>query len=418
MGHLAAKDYYRKLGKKIDGLTMRVPWNDTLYAILKELYSHEEAEVVAKMPYGLSTLDQIIQATHYDKTKLQSILDGLCAKGLVMDIWFGGKYHYAVSPMIVGVFEFTMMRTKGELNTKEWARLFHEYLGGNDIFHANFGKGQKVSPLRALPHEETLAESEYVEILDYEKASAIIDQSKNFSIGICSCRHEKLHAGVKTCDIPLETCSTFGNAAEYMVKYGFGKAVTKSEMFDNIARSKEMGLVLCADNVKKDISFICHCCGCCCNVLLGISKFGYPNTVVTSNYIANSDKDICTECGTCAETCPIKAISMTPNGNPEVDEAICLGCGVCGLKCPSGAMKLKKRQQKVLHPEDTFQRVILQSLERGTLQNLLFSDTQRTSHKFLRTFVGAFLKVPPVKKALIGDKFRSSFLEFMQKGAR
>jgi hypothetical protein len=34
---------------------MRTPWNDKLYAVLKELYSAEEADVVVRMPYGLSS---------------------------------------------------------------------------------------------------------------------------------------------------------------------------------------------------------------------------------------------------------------------------------------------------------------------------------------------------------------------------
>ena len=37
MGHLVDKDIYRKLGKKIDNRTLRAPWNDTLFAILKEI---------------------------------------------------------------------------------------------------------------------------------------------------------------------------------------------------------------------------------------------------------------------------------------------------------------------------------------------------------------------------------------------
>ena len=35
MAHINAKDIYRQLGKKIDGLPTRVPWNETLYEILK-----------------------------------------------------------------------------------------------------------------------------------------------------------------------------------------------------------------------------------------------------------------------------------------------------------------------------------------------------------------------------------------------
>jgi len=59
MGHLAGKDVYRKLGRKIDGLTVRVPWNETLHSILHALYSTEEADLVVRMPFGLATTGQI-----------------------------------------------------------------------------------------------------------------------------------------------------------------------------------------------------------------------------------------------------------------------------------------------------------------------------------------------------------------------
>jgi len=51
MRHIVGKDVlYRKLGRKIDGLTVRVPWNETLHEILKELYITEEADLIIKMP--------------------------------------------------------------------------------------------------------------------------------------------------------------------------------------------------------------------------------------------------------------------------------------------------------------------------------------------------------------------------------
>jgi len=244
MGHMIGKDVYRKLGKKIDNLTMRAPWNKTFHAILKELYSREEADVLVRMPYGLSNFERIQKITRYDASRLHEILNGLCSKGLVMDIWLGKEYYYTPSPIIIGIFEFTMMRTGENLNTKEWARLFHNYMQGDDsFFAANFKKGKKVSPLRALPHEETIEASDYTEVLDYEKAGAIIDGADKFSIGICSCRHEKLHIGEKGCDVPLETCSSFGIAADYMIRHNFAKEVSKTEMLENLARSKEMGLL-------------------------------------------------------------------------------------------------------------------------------------------------------------------------------
>jgi Pyruvate/2-oxoacid:ferredoxin oxidoreductase delta subunit len=418
MGHLVGKNIHRKLGRKIDGLLVRVPWNGALYEILKELYTSDEAEVAVKMPYGLATFDQVARATGFENDKLRKILENLCAKGLVMDIWIGDGYRYMLSPLVIGIFEFTMMRTGENLETKKWAGLFHSYMSDNKAFYkANFGAGQRISPLRAIPYEESLDKSEHVEILDYEKASAIIEQGKAFAIGICSCRHEKLHVGHKTCAVPLETCSTIGISARYMTSHGFARKVSKTEMLENIARSKEMGLVLCADNVRKDVSFICHCCGCCCNVLLGISKFGYPNTVVTSSFIIKRDDALCVECGECAESCPVNAIRPVAGKSPDIDESFCLGCGVCASKCATGALRLVKRKQKVLHPADTFERVILQCLERGNLQNLLFSDINRIDHKFMRAFLGAFLRLTPVKRTLMGDTMRSSFLEFMRKGS-
>ena len=418
MGHLVGKDVYRRLGRKIDGLTVHAPWNEALHSILRSLYSTEEADLVVRMPFGLATIDRIEKGSGLNRPDLERILESLCAKGLLMDIWIRGEYHYMISPMVIGIFEFTMMRSDGDPRMREWANLFHAYLESpNTFYSANFDRGKRVSPLRTLPHEEAIDSSEYVEVLDYEKASALVEDAKTFCIGLCSCRHEKLHAGLKECDVPLETCSTLGPATEYMTRRNLGRAVSRSEMVDNLARSKDLGLVLLADNVRKDVSFICHCCGCCCNVLLGVSKFGYPNTVVTSSLIAHREADTCSECGTCADACPINAIEVDNGDAPEIDDSVCIGCGVCATRCPTGAMTLVKRAQRVLHPETTIQRVILQCLERGTLQNQMFPDPQSVTHAFMRAFVGAFLKLPPVKRALMSDGLRSRFLATMQRNA-
>jgi len=207
MGHLIGKDLFRKLGRKIDGMEMRAPWNDQLHALLKELYCEEEADVVVKMPYVLSSLAEIEKISGYEKTTLRRILDGLTAKGLVIDVWIDNDYYYLPAPMMVGIFEFTMMRLGPNATPKQWARLFHEYLDEDDSFRAaNFGHNEQISIMRALPHEEAIQTSEYFEVLDYEKVSALIAEANRFSIGLCSCRHEKLHIGEKSCEVPLETC--------------------------------------------------------------------------------------------------------------------------------------------------------------------------------------------------------------------
>lgn len=426
MGHIDSKGIFRKLGQKIDHLPMRAPWNETFYELLKKLYSEKEADVVVKMPYGLSDLNRIARVTKYESSELQKILEGLCSKGLVMDLWANDEYHYTPSPMMIGIFEFTMMRTGQSVDSKGLAHLFNQYLNANNgaLYAMNAREGNKVSVIRALPHLEAINSSEYMEVLDYEKATSIIESSEKFSVGICSCRHEKLHIGEKTCDVRLEKCSSFNQGADYLIRHNLAKEVSKSEMIENLAESIEMKLVLCADNIKRNVTFLCHCCKDCCNALAGISKFGYPNTVVTSSFIAKNDPGTCVGCGKCAEVCPIDAIKMIPIDQPQtkkkkdaiIDTSICLGCGVCALSCNKVAVTLVKREKRVLHPETTFERVILQSLERGTLQNQIFDNPQSITQKFMRGFVGGFLRLPPVKAALMSDLLRSSFLNAMANG--
>ena len=429
MAHLVGKDIYRELGRKLDGMEMRTPWNDTLRAILTELYTAEAAEILVRMPNGLSTFAEIERATGVKETALRRLLDALTAKGLVVDLWVQGEYRYAPSPMVVGIFEFTMMRMGPNAKSKEWARLFHEYLSVDGSFlEANFGRGERFSFIRALPYEETIEDQEHVEVLDYEKASSLIAEADTFSVGLCSCRHEKLHLGEKRCAAPLESCTQFGYAADFMIRNQLAREVDRSEMEELFARSRELGLVLAADNVQKGMKFVCHCCGCCCNVLLAVSRYGYPNAIVTSSYRAEIGEEECIGCGRCVKACPIAAIATDPAESPQaegarpkvpvVDGALCLGCGVCALKCHTGACRLAPRGQRVIPPETTFERVMLQCLEKGTLQNQLFADPQGIGEKFLRAFVGAFLNLTPVRQALLSDRLRSRFLQVMREGAR
>ena len=426
MGHLAGKDVFSALGQKLDSLQVRTPNDQALRAILAELYTAREAEVVAAMPSTFSSTARISRLTDIAEAELEPVLEGLCQKGLILDVWFERDriYRYLPSPFVIGVFELTMMRTAPDDDHRRRARLFHDYMGS--FLAANFADGQQVSVARTLPHEGARPAGSHVEILDYERASALVEQASKFAVGACSCRHEKHHLGTKECDIPIESCTTLGHAADFVIRRGLSREIDRAQMKDRIAQSREQGLVLNADNVQQQATFICHCCSCCCNLLLGIRRSGYPNTVVSASVCARPDPAKCNGCGQCVAACPIEAIELrrpTEDASrklarPRVDEAVCLGCGVCVVRCSTGAMGLDQRQRRVFHPATTFERVMLMSLERGNLQDQLLDNPNSKTEAFGRALLGGFLRLRPVKRALVSDALRSRFLQSLVGAAR
>lgn len=203
MGHRVGKDIYRQLATRLDQAPMRTPWSPVFHELITSLYTPEEAKLIICLPYRPASLERIAALTGIQRMELQRRLESLCGKGLVIDIWDGSQYLYMVSPLVIGFFEFTMMRVGPELPLPRWAELFQGYMfGGREFLEANFGDGQQVSVMRALPHEEALGEQ--VEILDYERAAGLIENHSVFSLGLCSCRHEKHHLGHPACRVPMK----------------------------------------------------------------------------------------------------------------------------------------------------------------------------------------------------------------------
>ena len=48
--------------------------------------------------------------------------------------------------------------------------------------------------------------------------------------------------------------------------------------------------------------------------------------------------DSCLSCGSCADQCPVGAISEG-DGKYVIDADACLSCGACADQCPAGAIE-------------------------------------------------------------------------------
>lgn len=290
-------------------------------------------------------------------------------KGLVLELPLQDGTYYMLAPMMIGFFEFTFMRVREEIDMKELAELFTLYLETPGVYEEFFGGNTKL--IRSLVYESVIPAMVDTEVLDYERASQIIRDSGGGALSMCACRHRASHLG-KTCEAggPMEdVCTTLGAAGQWMVSRGMARPATVDELLRVLDQTTKLGLVHIVDNILTQPTVICHCCGCCCVALhSSIGKEELP--AQPSNFIPSFDRDSCVGCGTCADSCQIKIITMCVDGSGVVPEFIkgkCLGCGVCAASCPSGAITMSRRPEIYVPPENKTELLARIAKERGKI---------------------------------------------------
>ena len=429
MGHIVNPDReYRLLQQRLDRNVTGAPESPVFTKILKLLFSPEEAEFARKLPGKPLSLEILSQKLGIPPDELGDKLTDMARRGLVVDFSVRGRRYVVLAPVVIGFYEFTFMRTRDQMPMAELARLFDQYMKQDDRFARSVFQGE-IQIGRSLVREEALPEGDHTEILDWERASHIVQSASAIGISLCACRHKAGHLD-KACERPVEVCMTFGEAAKSIIRNGLAKTVSVQEAMKILETCKENGLAQTGDNVQHHVSYICNCCGCCCGMMEAIRLFDIRNAIVTSNWIMEIDRSRCRGCGKCAEICPVNAIDVVQESGDREEKAggkakwavreasLCLGCGVCYSACKFDAISMKPREQRVYTPETMFDRYVSMAIERGKLAHLVFDDPEKLSHRALGRITRVLERSHLFKAAMSVDSLRSTFLRAMVTGAK
>ena len=418
MAHHTIKSGYSRLADRLNRHPQGAPPSELLFKILKMLFNEKEANLVSLIPIKPFTAKKASRIWKMDLNSSQKVLDELAGRGILVDIEQNGESVYALPPPMAGFFEFSLMRVRNDIDQKVLSELFYEYINVEEDFIRDlFTQGQTQFG-RTFVHEPALSEENALYVLDYERATEVINNATHLGVGICYCRHKMYHMG-KACDAPQEICMTFNITAASLTKYGCARSIEKEECLDLLQEAYELKLVQFGENVREKVNFICNCCGCCCEAMIVARRFAILNPVHTTNFIPVVTESDCNGCGNCVTACPVEAMTLISSNNPtrpkmkvaKLDEDLCLGCGVCVRTCTKNSIHLKSRPSRVITPLNGTHRAVLMAIERGKLQNLVFDNQVLWRHRALAGVLGVILKLPPLKQTLASKQVKSRYLE-------
>jgi len=418
VAHLTARSSYDRLVDRLNRFPQGAPPSDLLHAILRMLFSEEEAGLVALLPIRPFTVRRAARAWKRPEAETQATLERLADRGILLDVESNGRALYVLPPPMAGFFEFSMMRVRGDLDQKLLAELFYQYLNVEEEFIKALFTDGETHLGRVFVHEPALEPERELHVLDYERASEVIRTASHRAVGICYCRHKMEHLG-RACQAPLDICMTLNHTASSLIRHGIARSADAGEMMDLLQQAHDLGLVQFGENVQRQVNFICNCCGCCCEAMIAARRFANLNPVHTTNFIPVIDGTACNGCGQCVNVCPVEAVVLTSANDPKqltrkqarLIEDHCLGCGLCARACPKNCLRMAVRPERVITPLNSSHRAVVMAIERGKLQNLIFDNQVLFSHRALAALLGAILRLPPVKQVMASRQVKSRYLE-------
>lgn len=302
-------DYIVKFADYIDE-AFQTPWalpnkpDAPFVRILRRLMNDEDAKIALALTPVETTAEELAAKLGKKAEAIIPVLDKLVDGGVIFDIIRDGKRTFKLVPIAPGILEFQM--NKRTLD-KEMVDLLEEY-------YYDLAEGQypnlSVGTMRIVPVQESIeADSKSA---SYEELMTFINATDKYAVAPCLCRSMKRQMG-EGCGHMLETCMLFGDYADYYVRTGRGRSVTKEELLKIVKQVEEEGLVHHVFSFDKGFSeYVCNCCGCCCLTTRGVTqqKLHDGGGTTRTNYCAEVDPEKCVGCGECAEACIWQAVKL------------------------------------------------------------------------------------------------------------
>lgn len=300
--------------------------------ILKKLFTEEEAKLTVKLQQLPEELGKIAERLNVEIDDLRQKLDAMANRGLIFRFSRKGRTYYRAAPFMIGLYEYSIKRIDRDL-----AALFREYY---DAGYLKALGSHNVPGFKVVPVEKNIPTG--TALVPYQMLEHSVRSARKIAVTDCICRYESKLLG-EGCHHPMETCLSFGAAAEYYIDAGLGREITADEAVRILEEADKSGLVHAGAN-SVHLSNICNCCPCCCAALKAITQMGsYRQRHFNALFEAVVDEVKCIACEICLERCPVKAIRIEEE-IAEVDRDLCLGCGLCATTCDAEAINLIPRK--------------------------------------------------------------------------
>ena len=298
----------KKNGQK-SGMTASYTWDDPEYKILEPVVTDEMAEVALGMDFRVrKSAEEIAKASGKDLETTKRCLYELADAGVCFVNNLNGVDVFWYDSWIPGIMEMMVNHPTNPYKYPQIAEAFEAYgrVRGPKSSGA-FPVG--VGLMRVIPVETAIDGNSRV--CSYEEISKYLNEAHKFSVSNCSCRTSREILGEGCGHLKEDMCIQLDHAAEYYIRTGRGREITREEAFEIIKKAEENGLMHQIPNTDGSgkTHAICNCCGCSCYALRTSTMFK-NNDMSRSNYVAKVDKEKCVACGQCAENCPMNAIQL------------------------------------------------------------------------------------------------------------